>query len=280
MTFLIENPPVTHPAAEICAGAAILCTVNYFSLISTGLSILITLAICFWVASRLTPGVPGKFQWVFEALYNYTRNLIRDTVAEDATFILPIALTIFLYILVANWIDFFPLPHPFTPANTDLNQTLAMAIVVIVVVQWYAIRVRGLRGYLHHFTRPHELALPIRIAFVPLNIIEEIVKPVTLSLRLMGNIFGGIVMLWVLTVLLPLVPLPAHAATGVSVILVVVWKLFDVFFVGTLQAFIFFLLTIIYFGMAREGLHEDHGPRAGASPPGRREPAPSTSATH
>jgi F-type H+-transporting ATPase subunit a len=73
----------------------------------------------------------------------------------------------------------------------------------------------------------------------------------------MGNIFGGVIMLWVLTVMLPLLPIPA-VPYGLSVILVAGWKIFDVFLIGTLQAFIFFLLTIIYFGQAVEGAKE-HG---------------------
>ena len=268
-TYLaLENPPVTHRAVDVC-GTAILCRFNYDSLISTLVSILVTLALGFWVASRLQSRTPGKFQMVFELLIDYTRGLIRDTVGEDAMFILPIALTIFFYILIANWIDFFPLPHPLAPANTDLNQTLAMGLVVFLVSQAYAIRVQGLGGYLHHLTRPFNLPIPVRIGFTFLNIIEELVKPVTLSLRLMGNIFGGVVMLWVLTVLLTAIPLPA-IPYGLSVLLVVAWKLFDVFFVGTLQAFIFFLLTIIYFGMAREGAEEHAHPGPEAAP----QPAP------
>ena len=263
----VENPPVFHPAVKFCDNA-FLCTVNYDSLVATLISIAITLAFGFWVASRLQSRTPGKFQMVFEFLIDYTRGLIKDTVGADAMFILPLALTLFFYILVANWIDFLPLPHPMAPANTDINQTLAMAIVVFIAVQAYAIRLRGVGGYLRHFVRPEGVAKPIQIAFVPLNIIEELVKPITLSLRLMGNIFGGVVMLWVLTALLPAVPIPA-LPYGLSAAFVVIWKLFDVFFVGTLQAFIFFLLTIIYFGQAREGLEEEehgHGHSVGASP--------------
>lgn len=269
MIPLIENPPVFHPATKVCSGSAFLCTVNYESLISTAVAIVITLAFGFWVASRLQSRTPGKFQMVFELLIDYTRTLIKDTVGQDAMFILPLALTLFFYILIANWIDFLPLPHPLAPANTDINQTLAMAIVVFIAVQAYAFRVRGFGGYFKHFMRPEGMSRAIQIAFIPLNVIEEIVKPVTLSLRLMGNIFGGIVMLWVLTVLLPAVPIPA-VPYGLSTAFVIVWKLFDVFFVGTLQAFIFFLLTIIYFGQAREGLEEEehghHGASVGASP--------------
>src|SRR5207244_10879360 len=103
----------------------------------------------------------------------------------------PLAMTLGFYILVANWLDFFPLTEPVHPANADLNQTLAMALVVIIVVQAYSLQVLGVRGYFRRFTKPFEMALPVRIVVIPLNVIEEVVKPFTLPLRLSGNIFPG-----------------------------------------------------------------------------------------
>jgi F-type H+-transporting ATPase subunit a len=253
-----EPPPVTHPTVEICSGSAFLCQVDYVSVIASLASIALTIALALWVAGQANSRRPGKLQMVFELVFAYARQQIKDSLGEDPpAFLLPLALTIFFYILIANWIDFFPIPHPYAPANTDLNQTAAMAVVVFILAQGYSIYLRGPGGYLHHLTRPFELPLWARILFVPLNVIEELAKPLTLSLRLFGNIFGGIVMLWVLTALLtaiPLGPVPYVA----SVILVAAWKLFDVLLIGTIQAFIFFLLTIIYFGMAREGVDEEH----------------------
>ncbi|HKV87436.1 MAG TPA: F0F1 ATP synthase subunit A [Candidatus Dormibacteraeota bacterium] len=253
----IENPPVTHPAVDVC-NVAIICRFNDDTLISSAVSVALTLALAFYVANRLDSRRPGKFQMVFEFVIGYARSLIRETVGEQAMWILPLALTLFFYILIANWIELLPLPHPFTPANTDLNQTLAMALLVVVLAEGYAIKVRGLRGFLHHLTRPHSLPIPMRVYFTFINVVEELAKPVSLSLRLMGNIFGGVIMLWVLTVMLPLIPIPV-LPYGLSIVLVGVWKAFDVFLIGTLQAFIFFLLTIIYFGMAVEGVHESEG---------------------
>ena len=268
MTFLAEAAPGTHPTVSFCGGWY--CTFNYDSLVSSALAIVITLAIGFLIASRLRTGVPGKLQMVLEFLLGYSRGLIRETVAEDAEFILPIAATIALYILIANWLDFFPLPKPLLhPANSDINQTLAMSLVVILIVQWYSIRVLGIGGYLRRFTKPFELPIWARILFIPLNIIEEVVKPVTLALRLFGNIFAGALMVYLLT-LLPvfIAPVPLIA-----------WKAFDVFFVGTIQAFIFMLLTIIYFGMAREGL-EEHGHGGHSVTTGNREGSAAPATTH
>ncbi len=251
---------VTHPTVSLGCGSW-WCTFNYDSLISSALAVLVTLVVAFWIRSQLRPGEPGKVQAIYEWGYDLLRGLIKDNVSEDAVFIIPIAMTLFLYILVGNWLEilplgFFPILHG---ANADLNQTLALGLIVISVVQWYSVRVLGWRGYLRRFTKPFELPLPARIVFIPLNILEEAVKPVTLSLRLFGNIFAGGVMIvliasagWHLEFLGP-VP---H--TIISTIVLGVWKAFDVIFIGFIQAFIFMLLTVIYFGAAREGLEHSH----------------------
>jgi F-type H+-transporting ATPase subunit a len=256
----LVEPPGTHPTIQVC-GNAFLCTFNYDTLISSGIAIVITLAVGLGVAYRLGHGKPGKLQMVLELLLGYIRSLVKEMVADDADFVTPIAATIFLFVLFANWLDFFPLEKPFEPAAADINLTIAMALAVIVIVQWYSIHVLGFRGYLRRFTKPFELPLVARVAFVPLNIIEEIAKPLSLALRLFGNIFGGLVMVFLLTlgyVAFAGSSVIQTATSPIWVLLLVAWKLFDVFLIGTIQAFIFMLLTIIYFGMAREGLEEEH----------------------
>ena len=275
MIFLAEAPPGTHPTVSVCN--AWYCTFNYDSLLSSLLAIIITVLVGFWIANRLQRGVPGKLQLLFEFLIDYVRGLVHQSVEEGGAFIVPLAMTLGFYILVANWLDFFPLANPIHPANADLNQTAAMALLVIIVVQAYSLRVLGLRGYLRRFTKPFEMALPIRILFIPLNILEEVVKPVTLALRLFGNIFAGALMVFLIgsliTYLAGLVP-SGGLGTAFGVVLtpiveglLILWKAFDIFFVGTIQAFIFTLLTIIYFGMAREGLEEEgHGEHPKTAP--------------
>ncbi|HET6311778.1 MAG TPA: F0F1 ATP synthase subunit A [Candidatus Nitrosotalea sp.] len=251
----------SHPTIDL--GCGLLCRFNYDSLISSAIAIAVTIAIAFWIRSKLQAGEPSKVQAVFEWGYDQLRSLIRTNVSDDALFIIPLAMTLFLYILIANWIEIFPLAlfPVLHGANADLNQTLAMALIVIGVVQWYSIKVLGWRGYLIRFTKPFELPLPARIVFTPLNILEELVKPVTLSLRLFGNIFAGGVMIGLIAGFGTLA-LPAVGTVGgtiIGTILLIVWKAFDVIFIGFIQAFIFMLLTVIYFGMAREGLeHQPH----------------------
>jgi F-type H+-transporting ATPase subunit a len=260
MIFLSGSGFGTHPTVDL--GCGTLCTINYDSVISSLVAVVLTIAIGFWIRSRLRSGEPGRTQAVFEWGYDQLRSLIRTNVSDDALFIIPLALTLFLYILIANWIELlplaiFPILHG---ANADLNQTLAMALIVIAAVQWYSVRVLGWRGYFRRFTKPFEMPLAFRIGFMPFNVLEEVVKPVTLSLRLFGNIFAGAVMITLIagfgTLALP--GIGTVGGTVLGTILLAVWKAFDVIFIGFIQAFIFMLLTVIYFGAAREGIEHEH----------------------
>lgn len=255
-----EAAPGTHPTIDL--GCGTLCTLNYDSVVSSLIAVIATIAIGFWVRSKLQDGKPSKVQAIFEWGYDQLRGLVKTNVSDDALFIIPLALTLFLYILIANWIEIFPLAmFPILHgANADLNQTLAMGLIVIIVVQWYSIRVLGLSGYLKRFTKPFELPLAARVVFIPLNILEEAVKPVTLALRLFGNIFAGAVMIGLIASFASL-SLPVVGTVGGTVLgslLLIIWKAFDVIFIGFIQAFIFMLLTVIYFGAAREGLEHEH----------------------
>lgn len=278
--FLAANQPGSHDLAEICGSGYIdlkvlkfyYCAINTSSLISSGVAMLVTLAIAFWVAYHVDPRIPGKLQVVLELLFGYVRGLVHTTVAEDADFVIPLAMTVALFIFVANWLDFLPLAPPVVPANSILNQTLAMALVVIVLVEAYSIRVLGLGGFLRRFTKPFELPIWGRALYLPLNIVEEVVKPITLALRLFGNIFAGTLMIFLIGLLFSYGFSGAGAAVvfaPLGVLFLILWKAFDVFFVGTIQAFIFMLLTIIYFGQAREGLGEEEHHVSGSQPADR-----------
>jgi F-type H+-transporting ATPase subunit a len=259
--IMAEAIPGTHPTIQVC-GDAFLCTFNYDTLISSGIAIVLTLGLGFGVAYSLGHGKPRRLQMILELLLGYIRNLTGEMVSDEAAgFVMPIAATIFIFVLLANWLGAFPLAQPVEPAAADINLTLAMALAVIVIVQWYSIHVLGFRGYLRRFTKPFELPLVARVLFTPLNIIEEVAKPLSLALRLFGNIFGGLVMVYLLTLAYTAFAGSSFIQTALSpvwIVLLAGWKVFDVFIIGTIQAFIFMLLTIIYFGMAREGLEEEH----------------------
>ncbi|HEV2477035.1 MAG TPA: F0F1 ATP synthase subunit A, partial [Candidatus Dormibacteraeota bacterium] len=139
--ILRDNSFGTHPTVNL--GCGTLCTINYDSVISSALAVVLTVAVGLWIRSQLRSGEPGKVQAVFEWGYDQLRSLIKTNVSEDALFIIPLALTLFLYILIANWLELLPLAifPVLHGANADLNQTLAMALIVIAVVQWYSVRV-------------------------------------------------------------------------------------------------------------------------------------------
>ena len=250
--------PGSHPVVTICGGSSLVCQYDLDTLISSGIAMAVTLLIALVVVRTLRPGTPNRPQMIFELFLGYVRNLTRETVGADApAFVVPLAATIAFFILVANWLDFFPLQQPVEPANADLNLPLAMGLVVFFLSQAYAIRMRGLLGYLRHFTKPEEMNLVVRTLFIPLNIIEEVVKPITLALRLFGNIFAGVVMVYLLGLLFTAwagASALTDALSPLALIGMTAWKLFDVLFIGAIQAFIFMLLTIIYFGQAREGI--------------------------
>jgi F-type H+-transporting ATPase subunit a len=98
----------THPTVEI-GGCGTLCTFNYESIFSSFIAVIATIGVGLWLRSQLRYGAPTRVQAVFEWGYDQLRSLIKTNVSEDALFIIPLALTLFLYILVANWIELLPL---------------------------------------------------------------------------------------------------------------------------------------------------------------------------
>ena len=205
--------------------------------ISGGLVIILGL----WLAKTVTSGVPSKIQLFWEAVVGWVQGEVKNSMGDTSPFVVPLAVGLFFFILFCNWIALLPSHEYLPPATSDVNLTYSMALVVIIWVHVNGIRKKGAGAYFSHFVQPYK-------ALMPLNIIEEIVKPFTLALRLFGNIFSGGIMI-ALIGLLPVyfVPPVFNAA----------WKIFDMG-IGLIQAFIFSLLTILYFGMASAG-HGDHG---------------------
>ena len=185
--------------------------------------------------------VPGKLQLAWEALATWVNDQVESTLGRLNPFVVPLAASLFVFIFVANLLEVVPTDHKAPPPTADVNLTYPLALLVIIAATVYGIRERGVKNYLKGFTEPYAI-------MTPFNILEEIAKPISLSLRLFGNIFAGGVMLSIIG-LLPfwLSPVPT-----------VPWKLFGMF-IGAIQALIFALLTILYFGMAASGHGDDHG---------------------
>jgi len=217
-------------------------TVNKYDVIASLIAGVLVIGIGLAVRVRVTAGVPGKMQLAFEALSNTVSNQVESSIGSKGRRIVPLAMTLFLYILFCNWLEMIPTGHApqYLPSPTgDVNLTYAMALTVIILVHATWIRTQGLGQYLSHYFRPYKVLFPIKL-------IEEIAKPLTLALRLFGNIFSGGIMVLLIWALLPWFVVPIGD---------LVWKAFDGLFVAPIQAFIFSLLTILYFQTAMSGEH-------------------------
>jgi F-type H+-transporting ATPase subunit a len=220
-------------------------------------AIVITLGLI--LRAKATSGVPGKFQLAWEMAVGAVQDQVNDSIGPRGAAVVPLALTLFVFIFTCNLFEVVGIGSKLDvlPAPTsDINLPLAMALYVIVMVHRAAIKNRGARGYLaHYFSQP----FPKKLFFVNgfMNIIEELVKPVTLTLRLFGNLFAGGLMLSLLAALVAWKFGSFGVIGGVlSALFTVVWKLFDML-IGGIQAFIFALLTILYFdtAMAQDKAH-------------------------
>ncbi|HEY2765197.1 MAG TPA: F0F1 ATP synthase subunit A [Pseudonocardiaceae bacterium] len=212
-------------------------TINVDTVISTVLAAGIVLGFGLYLRARYHSGakVPTGGQLAFEAVTVQIEKQVEQNLGlRTAPFVVPLAISLFFFILISNWLSL--LPHAFEeyarPPSADINFTLPLAFMVIVLVHITGVRKKGTGHYFAHFAKPFPALLPIEI-------IQEIVKPFSLALRLFGNILAGTVMVAVLALLPGYISWAPTAA----------WKLFDLF-IGLLQAVIFVILTIIYFGMA------------------------------
>ena len=201
------------------------------TMLTSTLAAIIVVGLGFYVRSKVTSGVPNKVQLGYEALTTYMSDQVFGRMNRRvAEFLMPLTVALFLLILTVNWIGLIPSGHPeiLRPATSDVNFTYALTLFVFVAAWVWGFRERG-AGTLKRFVQPYP-------ALLPLNIIEEIAKPLSLSLRLFGNILSGFVMVSVIA-LIPCWGLWLPNAA---------WKLFDMF-IGVIQALIFALLTIMQF---------------------------------
>jgi F-type H+-transporting ATPase subunit a len=212
-------------------------------------AIVITLGLV--LRSKATSGVPGKFQLLWEMAVGAVQTQVEDSIGPRGAKVVPLALTLFIFIFTCNLFEVLGIgsKFDFLPAPTsDINLPLAMALYVIVMVHRAAVKNRGVVGYLKHYvSQPFSPKLfPVNMF---MNVIEELVKPVTLTLRLFGNLFAGGLMLSLLAALVIWKLGPAPIGAILSVPFTVLWKTFDMA-IGAIQAFIFALLTILYFDSA------------------------------
>jgi F-type H+-transporting ATPase subunit a len=225
--------------------------VNVDTVLSTAIAAAIVIALAFFLRAKVTSsGVPSGVQLFWEAITIQMRDQIEAAVGmKIAPFVLPLAVTIFVFILVCNWLSVLPLQYSTSAGQptellsspaADINFVLALALFVFFSYHAAGIWRRGIIGHPIKVLKGHVAIL------APINLVEEIAKPISLSLRLFGNIFAGGILVSLIALLGPWVMWAPNA----------VWKSFDLF-VGAIQAFIFSILTILYFSQAME-LDEHH----------------------
>ena len=219
-------------------------TVNTDTVLATAIAAVIVIGLAFFLRAKVTStGVPGGVQLFWEAITVQARNQIEGAIGmRIAPFVLPLAVTLFVFILVANWISVLPVQYTTADGATHelLNFVLALALFVFVSYHAAGIWRRGIVGHPVKVLKGH-------VAFLaPINLVEEIAKPISLSLRLFGNMFAGGILVALIALFPPWIMWAPNA----------IWKSFDLF-VGLIQAFIFALLTILYFSQSME-LEEEH----------------------
>jgi F-type H+-transporting ATPase subunit a len=218
----------THPRASVLG-----LTINSDTVISTLVAGGILICLGLVMRAQVADGVPGKIQLGFESLVGYMESLVESAMGiKVAPFVVPLATTLFSFILIANWVEIVPTKEKLISPTSDINLTAALALLVLGWVHVTGIRKKGLAGYVKSFLGAPRWLIPFRA-------IEEVAKPLSLALRLFGNLFAGGLMI----ALIGLLP------STVLWLPTVVWKLFDMF-IGVIQALIFSLLTIVYFSFA------------------------------
>ncbi len=252
--------PVTHKATGFWAWHLDTLIVSYT------LAALIVLAS--WLLSRrLRAGTPAGFQNFIESLLDFVGGQVRDSFSRHNPLIAPLALTIFVWVLLMNSMKLIPVDLPAVilglfgvkyfkiAPTTDLSTTFALSLTVFALIIFYNIKVKGPIGYLKMF-----LFHPFGKFFIPVNVvmtaIEEVAKPLSLGLRLFGNLFAGML------VFLLIALIGGTLAVGLlgwlfwfplQITLGFGWLIFHMLVI-TLQAFIFMVLSIVYLSMA----HEEH----------------------
>ncbi|HUQ76352.1 MAG TPA: F0F1 ATP synthase subunit A [Burkholderiales bacterium] len=239
-------------------------TLHVDTLIVSVLLGLLGIGFIWWVARGATSGVPTRRQAFVELLFDFIDDQVKGIFHGDRNkFVAPLALTVFVWVVLMNSMDFLPvdiiawftskLPHAehgFRIVPTaDVNTTFALALTVWALMIGFAVKVKGVGGFIHElFCAPfgsNPLLWPLNFLF---NIVEYVSKPLSHSLRLFGNMYAG----EIIFLLLWLMAAVGLVGTAAAVVLGLGWAIFHILIV-LLQAYIFMMLTIVYIQMAHEG---------------------------
>jgi F-type H+-transporting ATPase subunit a len=243
-------------------------TINVDSVITATLLGVLALGFLWWVVRGATAGVPGRRQAFVELLIAFVDDQVKGIFhhGDRNRFIAPAALTVFVWVVLMNAMDFLPadwvalVTHTFAPhgfrvvPTADVNTTFALALSVWLLMIGFSIGAKGLRGWIHElFCAPfgtNPLLWPANFLF---NLVEYVSKPLSHSLRLFGNMYAGEILFLLLWMWAAHSALSSDYLIGwiMSVGLGVGWAIFHILIV-LLQAYIFMMLTVVYISMAHE----------------------------
>jgi F-type H+-transporting ATPase subunit a len=255
---------LTFNAQRIGAGEAGggFWTLHVDTLVTSVILGVLSFGLLWWIARGATSGVPNRRQAFAELAFDFVDEQVKSifTHGNRHPFIAPVALTVFVWVLMMNAMDFLPLDwvakglgliglHEWRLVPTaDVNTTFALALSVWLLMIYFSVKVKGLGGWIHElFCAPfgsNPLVWPANLLF---NLVEYVSKPLSHSLRLYGNMYAGeiiFILLWIWA---------ATSLTGTmfATLLGVGWAIFHILIV-VLQAFIFMMLTVVYLAMAHE----------------------------
>ncbi len=249
---------------------------SYLNLDSLFFSVTLGVLVCWvlWLAARkATAGVPGRFQAAVEVLVEMVDSQAKGIVhnATSRKFVGPLALTVFLWVFMMNFMDLIPVDlipqiwHAAGPAlgfkdymrvvpTADLSITMGLSVTVLLICLYYNVKIKGLGGWIHElFTAPfgkHFLLWPVNFA---MQIIEFVAKTVSHGMRLFGNLYAG-ELIFILIALMGGAWSLSASGVGLFIghlIAGTVWAIFHILII-TLQAFVFMMLTLVYVGQAHD----------------------------
>jgi F-type H+-transporting ATPase subunit a len=267
------NEYISHHLVNLHVGHGF-WTFHIDTLIMSGLVGIVVFGLLAWAARNATAGVPGKFQAFCEIVLGMVDQQVRDTFHGKSELVTPLAITVFVWVFCMNALDLIPVDfipwfmhhvvgveHWKSVPTTDPNATFAMSLTVFALIVIFNVKFKGFGGLLQEiFTQPfHSDNVALQILLAPVNLvlrfIEELAKPVSLALRLFGNMFAGEVLFILMVLLAGAWSWSSVGTSSLSMVghvaLSLGWGIFHILIV-TLQAFIFMMLTIVYMSLASE----------------------------
>jgi F-type H+-transporting ATPase subunit a len=224
----------------------VLGTVHSDTIVTTWIVMIVSLIFFAWIGASYRSARVSKRQTVIEGVINYIADLATGVLGEQGEPFVPFFIALFLFIFLLNQFGFVPLKAfglPFGGSPTaDLNTTAAYALMVFVTIQVVGIRKYGL-GFYKHLAKPFWILTPI-------NVLEELARPATLAARLFFNIFVGELLFIIIASIITAKVMIGPVNLSLAVTIVPFFIQFFNFFVGTIQAFLFTLLAIVYLSLA------------------------------